>query len=83
MKNLTKPNIMSLFISLKIINKNGRLVRKIASRKSKRVFNFIKAEKTKDCLFSVCVNYGGGFKNEGEYDSKAYLIFALRAFLEK
>lgn len=71
------------YISIKIIDKNGRTVRKVASRKSKRVWIFIKAEKFKDFVFEVCVNYGGGFKNEGENYSRSYLIFALKAFLEK
>ena len=71
------------YICVKIFYKNGRTVRKIASRKSKRVWLFIKAGKNKDFVFSVCVNYGGGFKNEGEHYSKSYLIFALKAFLEK
>jgi len=71
------------YISIRIIDKNGRTVKKIGSRKSKRVFTFIKRDKFKDYVFDVCVNYGGGFKNEGEHYSKSYLIFALKAFLEK
>lgn len=71
------------YISIKIFDKDGQMVRKIASHKSKRIFSQIKAEKSKDCVFEVCVNYGGGFKNEGENYSKSYLVFALKAFLEK
>jgi hypothetical protein len=74
---------MNPLITLKIINKSGQVMDKVASRKSKRVFSFIQRANIKDCVFSVCVNYGGGFKNEGDYDSKSYLIFALKAFLEK
>ena len=50
--------MMNPYIKLKIIDENGQTVRKIASRKSRRIFNFIKAEKTKDCVFWVKVNYG-------------------------
>lgn len=71
------------FINLKIVDKNGRTVKKVASRKTKRIFNLIKAEKNKDRVFSVSVNYGQGFKNKGEYRNKKELIHALRAFLEK
>ena len=71
------------FINLKIVDKNGKMVRKIASCKSKRVFQFIQRENFPDCVFSVCVSYGGGFKNEGEYQNKKELIYALRVFLEK
>ena len=67
--------MMNPYIKLKIIDENGQTVRKIASRKSRRIFNFIKAEKTKDCVFWVKVNYGWfkdnfgkmvNFDNEGE-----------------
>lgn len=75
---MTKP-----YISVKIIDKNDRLVKKIASRKSKRVFNFIQREEFKNCVFKAGVNYGDGFNNKGKYVSKSYLIFALKAFLEK
>jgi len=70
-------------ISLKVFNKDGCMVKHLASRKSKRIFNFIQREKFKDCTFNVFVNYGGGFKNDGKNYSKSYLIFALKAFLEK
>jgi len=75
---MTKP-----FVSLKIIDKNGRAVKKVASRKSKRVFNFIQAGNFEDCRFYVCVNYGASFNNQGEYSSKSNLVQALKAFLEK
>jgi len=71
------------YICVKIFYKNGRTVRKIASRKSKRIFAYVQREKFKDFTFDVRVNYGAGFKNEGEHYSKSYLIFALKAFLEK
>jgi hypothetical protein len=71
------------YITIKITNKADKMVQKVASRKSKRIFNYLQAGKFKDCTFSVCVNYGKGFKNEGTYNSKKYLIFALKAFLEK
>lgn len=70
------------YISLKVINKAGRMVKHLGSSKSKRIFNFIQREKFKECVFKVCVNYGAGFKNEGEYNSKTDLVFALKAFLQ-
>lgn len=74
---MTKP-----YISLKVFNKDGRMVKHLGSSKSKRIFNFIQREKFTECMFKVCVNYGAGFKNEGEYNSQADLIFALKAFLK-
>lgn len=69
-------------ISLKVNNKKGKKVRMLVTRKIKRIYSYLKAEKNKDCLYKLSVLYGNGFKNEGYYESKRDLIWALRAFTE-
>ncbi|MFH2062276.1 MAG: hypothetical protein ABIJ43_04805 [Candidatus Beckwithbacteria bacterium] len=69
-------------INLKILNKVGKRIDRVASRKSKQIFNYILREKNEDYVFLVRVNYGNGFINEGEYNTKTSLRYALRAFLE-
>ena len=69
-------------ISLKIVNKNGDKVQMIVSRKIKRIYSFLKAEKNKNCLYKVSVRYDKGSKNEGDYKNKKDLIYMLKAFME-
>jgi len=71
------------YISLKIISKRGAVLHKIGSRKTRRVFHFIQANRFSNCLFCVKVNYGKGFTNEGEYKTKKDLLLTLRVFLKK
>jgi aspartate carbamoyltransferase regulatory subunit len=74
---MTKPKI-----KVKII-KNGEVVKSITSRKTKRIYSFLKADKFQDCLFSVRVTYDKGIINESaEYQTKDELIYALKVFLE-
>lgn len=74
------------FITLKVIKTvNGRNeeVKRAASRKRTKVLFFLQAKKPKNCMFFVGVSYEKGYKNEGEYETKKDLIFALKAFTEK
>jgi hypothetical protein len=69
-------------ISLKIVNKDGKKVRKLTTRKIKRIYSFLKAGKNRDCIYKLSVRYGDGYKNEGDYNNKKELIYALKAFTE-
>lgn len=69
-------------ISLKIISKDGQKVRMLTTRKIKRIYSFFKADKNEDCLYKLSVRYGDGYKNEGDYETKQDLIYALKAFME-
>lgn len=69
-------------ISLKIVNKDGQKVNMLTTRKIKRIYSFFKADKNKDCLYKLSVRYGKGFSNEGDYETKKDLIYALKAFTE-
>jgi len=69
-------------ISLKIVDKKGKKVRKLTTRKIKRIYSFFKAEKNKDCVYELSVRYGDGFKNEGDYENRKDLFQALKAFTE-
>jgi len=74
---MTKPKI-----KVKII-KNGKVVKSITSRKTKRIYSFLKADKFQNCLFSVRVTYDKGVINESaEYQTKDELIYAMKVFLE-
>jgi len=70
-------------IKLKIVNKNGQKVRMAVTRKIRRIHSFLKADKSRVCLYKLSVRYDGDFKNEGNYATKEDLIFALKTFLEK
>ena len=69
-------------ISLKIVDKDGQKVRMLTTRKIKRIYSFLKADKNKDCLYKLSVRYGDGYKNEGDYNNKKDLVEALKAFTE-
>ena len=81
-EKINKINI-KCFILLKIFSKNGKLIHRVCSHKSKRIFSFVEAGKFKDCIFEVSVNYSSGGSNKGVYQSKKELKSALKAFLEK
>jgi hypothetical protein len=70
-------------ILLKIFSKKGKLIDRVGSHKSKRIFNFIEAGDFKDCVFDLSVKYSSGGSNRGVYKSKRELRFALKAFLEE
>lgn len=69
-------------ISLKIVGKNGEKVRTFVTRKTKRIYSSLKAEKFKECVFRLTVRYGNGSSNEGSYKTKDDLIYALKTFTE-
>lgn len=74
---MTKPKI-----KVKII-KNGKVVKSINSRKIKRIYSFLRADKFQDCLFSVRVTYDKGVINESaEYQTIDELLYAMKVFLE-
>lgn len=74
---MTKPKI-----KVKII-KNGNVIKSINSRKIKRIYSFLKANKFQDCLFSVRVTYDKGIINESaEYQTIDELLYAMKVFLE-
>lgn len=72
----------SPLISLKIVNKNEKKVRMIVTRKIKRIYSFLEADKNKNCLYKLSVRYGKGSKNEGDYETKRDLIYMLKVFTE-
>ena len=69
-------------ISLKTVDKKGEKVGMVVTRKIRRIYSFLQADKTKDCVYKLSVRYGKGFKNEGGYETKTDLIYALKAFTE-
>lgn len=70
------------FITIKVFDKNGKRVRVVASRKTRRIYSFLKADKFLNRHFSLRVKYANGNENEGDYPNKKELIFALKAFTE-
>jgi hypothetical protein len=73
---MNKPKIL-----IKIDNRN-RVVKRVSTRKSKRVWKFLKAENFSNSVIIIKVDYGNGYKNEGKYYSSDEAMFALKAFLE-
>ena len=69
------------YISIKIIFQDGK-VRRVASRKIRRIFHFIEANNFQNCVVKVSVIYGQGIYNKGIYKNKQDLIYALKIFLE-
>jgi hypothetical protein len=69
-------------ISLKIVNKEGKKVRMVVTRKVRRIYSFLKADKYKNCLYKLSVRYGKDSKNEGVYETKNDLKDALQAFTD-
>lgn len=74
---------MSKFITLKIIDGCGDKIRMMATHKIKRIYRFLKADETTNCTYRVHVNYGYGFANWGEYETKTDAREALRAFMQE
>ena len=77
MKNSSEPTIL-----VKITTPKGNVIR-IRSKKTKRIFHFLKAENFLKCVFEVRVNYGDGYENSGTYFSKSDTTKVLKIFLEK
>lgn len=69
-------------ISLKIVNKDGKKVKILITRKIKRIYSFLKAGNNTECVYKLSVRYGNGYKNEGDYYNKRDLTNALKAFME-
>lgn len=68
-------------ISITIVYKDGR-VKRVGSRKRRKIFYFFKANNFSDCQIKVCVTYGKGYYNKGIYKNKTDLLDALKIFLE-
>ncbi len=72
-------------ISIKIVS-NSKVVKSISTRKTRRIFHFIKAEDFQNCLYKLHVSYWNGKVYEGNsqgiYNNKKDLINALEAFLD-
>jgi hypothetical protein len=73
---MNKPKIF-----IKIVDCDGK-VKRVSTRKSKRIWKFLKAEKFSKSLIIINVDYGNGCKNQGEYSSSKEALFALKVFLE-
>lgn len=71
------------FIALKIIDKEGKTIKMIASHKIKRVYHILQAAKFKDCTFYIKVQYSKDNFNDGEYQTISSLIKALKFFTQK
>ena len=69
-------------ISLKIVNKNNKKVRMIVTRKTKRIYSFLEADKSKNCLYKLSVRYVDGCGNAGDFENKKDLIYVLKMFIE-
>ncbi len=74
---MTKPKI-----SLKIFFNSG-VVKKVTSRKIKRIRHILKANNFSDCIFEVVVTYESGGINEAVCGTKKELIESLKIFMEK
>lgn len=70
------------FIRLKITENKTKRSSGIGSHKLRRIFRFIEANKFLNCRFYIYVKYPDGGENEGTYDNKEDMLFALSAFLE-
>jgi len=81
MLRIVKMN--KLYISLKVVDKKGKMIQRVACHKKRRILNFIKAKKFPNCTFDVRIAYGNDYKNEGGYDNKKELIYAIDVFTEK
>ncbi|MFA7301014.1 MAG: hypothetical protein WC069_01800 [Candidatus Shapirobacteria bacterium] len=67
-------------ISIRIY-KDSKMVKSIASRKVRRIYHFLKADKFQNCCFELRVNYEFGF-NEGIYFTKEDLLQVIPDFLD-
>jgi len=68
-------------ISIKIIFQDGK-VKRVNSKKRRRIFHFVKANNFSDCQIKVCVTYEKGYYNKGIYKNITDSLYALKIFLE-
>ncbi len=80
---MKKKLIPRPFITIKIINRAGKLVEMFSSRKIKRIYCFLQAEDFKDYALELCVRCSKNYINEGICKNKKDLIYALKIFTEK
>lgn len=73
---MNKPKIL-----IKITDKNGK-VKRVSTRRNRRVVNFLKANKFSNCSIYVKVAYEKPYHNDGIYKNSKESIYALKAFLE-
>jgi hypothetical protein len=73
---MTEPKIL-----LKIIDSHGK-VKRVSTRKPRRIYCFLKANSFQDCLFNLRVIYKNDIENEGVYQTKGELTNTLKDFLE-
>jgi histone deacetylase complex regulatory component SIN3 len=73
---MNKPKIL-----IKIVDQEGK-VKRVSTRKSKRVWRFLKAENFSKSVIIVSVTYKKRYKNQGEYSTLSEALSALEAFLE-
>jgi len=67
-------------ISVKVVL-DSKVVKSLSSRKSRKIFHFLKVNKFQNCSFDLRVTYRSG-GNEGVYFSEKDLFEALDAFLD-
>jgi hypothetical protein len=79
---MTKTNP---FIKLEIFDEDDKLTDCIRTRKTRKIYNLIREKNFKNGLFKLRVVYSSdkGFVNEGYYNSKEYLIQAVKAFTQR
>ncbi len=73
----------SPFISLQIVSKHGELVRRVGSRKLRRIYYFIQRAEYSECLFEVSVIYQKHYCNESVPQTKANILKTLQVFFER
>lgn len=57
-------------------------VKRVSTRKLRRINQILKLNNFEDCVFNIKVVYPSGGDNEGDYKTKEELIEALKNFLE-
>lgn len=73
---MNKPKIL-----IKIIDNDGK-VKRVSTKKSKRIYRFLKADNFLNSRIFINISYREGYKNQGEYLSVGEALLALKAFLE-
>lgn len=73
---MNKPKIL-----IKIVDNDGK-VKRVSTKKSKRIYRFLKADNFLNSRIFINISYGEGYKNQGEYLSVGEALLALKAFLE-
>lgn len=73
---MTEPKIL-----LKNTDSHGK-VKRVSTRKPRRIYCFLKANPLQDCLFNLKVIYENDIENEGVYQTKGELTNTFKDFLE-